>query len=272
MLPLVLDELVAQVKNLLRQPPLEWRPCEPAQADMALFEQEASEPSKFDPLGLKRAAWTAYAERKVPVECTECALAKIYAILPKDTKIPTDDWGRLFQWLGPPKDGGQWKVFWMGTTTPRNFPAEGQPLGAEHLNGGYTTGCSNRGIFIYRQEEATRVLVHEMLHAACLDPPVDSIPIREATTETWAELFLVAYRSRGVPGQAARLWALQSQWIADTNQRSSRQHNVRGNAQYGWRYLNGREIVLADLGILLPAPSKGPPPISSRFTHPALGH
>ncbi len=204
------------------------------------------------------------------MDCVECEYARVYAILPDGVSVPTEDWGYLFQWLGPPKDGGKWKVFWMGAATPRKFPSAGN-LAAEHLNGGYTNACSTRGIFIYRLEEATRVLVHEMLHAACLDPPVDSIPIREATTETWAELFLVAYRSRGIPGQAARLWLLQSQWIADTNQRAARLHNVRGNSQYGWRYLNGREAVLQGLGIVLPPASKGPPPTSSRFTHPVLG-
>lgn len=265
--------LVEEVKRLLQQKGSEtftWNPFSPSGEELALFRQEATTPSQFDPLQLKKKVWNAYESGRMQMQSLECPCAKVMAILPEGVKIPTEDWGTLFRWLGPPKTGDKWRVFWLGATTPRKFPARG-PLAAEHLNGGYTNVCSTRGIFIYRIEEATRVLIHEMMHAACLDPPVDSIPLREATTEAWAELLLVAYRSRGNPEEAVRLWSLQSRWIADTNARASDTHNVRGNAQYGWRYLNGRKEVLEHLGIQLPHPSRGPPPTSSRFTHPELG-
>lgn len=237
-----------------------------------MFEQESQSDSQFDPMRLKSKTWNSYRRGTFGLQVAECGkgLARVLAILPAGAKIPTEDWGRIFQWLGPAKSGEPWRVYWFGASAPRKFPDRGA-LAAEHLNGGYTMPCSTRGIFVYRMEEATRVLIHELLHAACLDPPDASLPVREATVETWAELFLIAHRSNGFRGTAARLWALQAQWVADTNQRAERNHNVRGNAQYGWRYLNGREMVYQGLGIVLPPPTKGPPPTSSRFTHPALG-
>ena len=51
----------------------------------------------------------------------------------------------------------------MGATPRRNFPNAGQPLGAEHLNGGYTNACSQRGIFIYRLEEELLKAMQETL-------------------------------------------------------------------------------------------------------------
>jgi hypothetical protein len=157
----------------------------------------------------------------------------------------------------------------FGGEVPRLFPKDGAPLAAEHLNGGYTMGCSTDGIFIYRIEEATRVLIHELLHAACQDPYEKSVPQREATIETWAEVIFVAFCSKGIPRKAERLWKLQTQWVADTNLQASK-HSVQSEADYGWRYLNGRINVYKDLGLELPKPS-GVAPSRSRFTHPELG-
>ncbi len=183
---------------------------------MELFEMESMSSSQFDPLRLKKTTWNGYKSGELQLHCMECPLARVLAILPKGSRIPTEDWGPLFQWFGPSASGQPWRVFWFGSTVLRKFPSHGA-VAAEHLNGGYTQACSTRGIFIYRMEEATRVLIHEMLHAACLDPPNETIPVREATVETWAELILVAYRSKGFLGKAEQLWTQQAQWVADTN-------------------------------------------------------
>ena len=113
------------------------------------------------------------------------------------------------------------------------------------------------------------MLIHELLHAACLDEAGLDIPMKEAHIEAWAELFLVAHRAGGNPAKAAKLWNLQSHWIVDTNHKAKKEHNVNDPSDYGWRYLNGREGVFASLGVALPAP-KLTGEKSSRFTHPAL--
>lgn len=179
-------------------------------------------------------------------------------------------WSRILQWFGG-NGAYPWTIYWFAAKSPRRFPGIGQDLGPEHVNGGYTMACSTDGVFIYRAEEATRVLMHELLHAACLDEAVWSIPMREAMIETWAELFLVALVSRGSNGTAASLWAKQAQWIADSNHRASRENGMHDISDYAWRYLEGRVQMYKRFGIDLPPPRSSHPSGSLRFTHPSLG-
>jgi hypothetical protein len=251
--------------------PLAWRPSSPRVQELQRAEQEATTGAQFDRAGLKRGIWEAYKAGKVRLECLESATvgveARILAFLPKGVTLPLEIWSRVIQWIGP----GPWTIYWFGATTPRRFPKQGQDLGPEHVNGGYTQPCARDGIFIYRAEEATRVLVHELLHAACLDEPHWSIPQREAMIETWAELFLIALSSKGSPSVAADLWAKQLQWIADSNWRARRENGTVDISDYAWRYLVGREEMYLRLGIVLPAARSGHESGSLRFTHPSLG-
>jgi len=200
---------------------------------------------------------------------------------------PWDLWGRIFQWLGPapsvlgrqgpapsvlgrqgpPPNGQRWRVFWFPAPNKRVMPTEGE-VGPAHLNGGYTFPCKSDCIVVYRNEEATRVLLHEILHAACLDPPAD-LPLKEATTETWAELYLVALCSGGSMKKAAELWAIQSQWISNQNSKLKIQYGIEQPEQYAWRYTVGRELILRSLKIELPEP-KPSRSRSLRLTSPDL--
>jgi hypothetical protein len=93
--------------------------------------------------------------------------------------------------------------------------------------------------------------------------------MREATTETWAELYLVAVLSKGKDAAASKLWAMQSQWIADQNAQLQRNHDVYLPSDYAWRYTVGREYILEQLRINLPT-AKVKTSRSARFTSPAL--
>jgi hypothetical protein len=197
----------------------------------------------------------------------------VLIFLPKGVKEPNwEMWAQVFNWFGPAANGQSWHVTYFAAEKQREFPQEGQDLGPEHVNGGYTTPCSTHGIFIYRAEEATRVLVHEMMHAACLDEHAWSIPEREAMVETWAELILIALISKGRIPTAKRLWVAQSHWIADTNWKARHMNNTHDLTDYGWRYLVGREKMYAYLGATLPPPRPihGRRAQSLRFTHPIL--
>lgn len=191
---------------------------------------------------------------------------------------PWDLWGRIFQWLGPAPSvlgrqgpatsiGQRWRLFWFPAPNKRLMPTEGE-VGPAHLNGGYTFPCKSDCIVVYRHEEATRVLLHEILHAACLDPPAD-LPLKEATTETWAELYLVALCSGGSLKKAAELWATQSQWISNQNSKLKIQYGIEGPEHYAWRYTVGRELILRSLKIELPEP-KSSRSRSLRLTSPDL--
>ena len=197
--------------------------------------------------------------------------AKVLWIQPTGSEIhpPWDEWSRVFQWMGHPPSDEKWTVFWFPAHIKRILPPKGNVVGPESINGGYCFPCQPDSIVVYRYEEATRVLIHELLHASCTDPPLASLPIKEATTETWAELLLVALRSEGKEDSAKRLWRLQSQWIANQNSMLQRYYYVKTLEDYAWRYTVGRAFILKDLRIDLPTPTsqKG---YSSRLTHPNL--
>lgn len=243
---------------------------------MAAAEAEAAAGGQFDRLGLKAGVWSAVERGEARVLCRELGtgLARVLAFLPHGVAEPNWDlWARIFQWFGPAAGGGPWRVTWYAAPTPRRFPAVGQDLGPEHVNGGYTRPCTTEGIYIYRAEEATRVLVHELLHAACLDEEGWSIPEREAQIEVWAELFLVALLARGSVRAAGPLWVKQAHWVADVNWKAEQAHGARDISDYAWRYLKGREHMYARLGVAIPAarPVVARQIQSLRFTHPALG-
>jgi hypothetical protein len=269
MLPIVLEEILLQVENVYKQPVDKLKESKVTAADIKKMENAMLSGQEFDKLGLKKMVWTRYKKGTNVAVCVESSIARIVAILPKGLDIP-EEWSRIFQIFGKSKYGPKWNVYMFGSITPRRFPKSGLPLAAEHLNGGYTQLCSTDGIFIYRLEEASRVLIHELLHAACQDPLEKSIPQREATIETWAELIFIALKAKGSKEKAEQLLKLQLQWVADTNAQASRDNNVKSENDYGWRYLNGRTQVYESLGLTLPSPS-GIKQERSRFTHPELG-
>ena len=274
-MPVLLDALVEEVGALYKQPKEVWSVYKPTENDMKQMEQNSLANNTFDKAALKNQVWNKYKQGLYRCIGMECEYGRVIALLSPGTKIPLDDWARIFKWYGKPADGRKWVVYWFGSLVKREFPKRGMPMGPEHVNGGYTTRCSSEGIFIYRVEEATRVLIHELFHAACLDPDpaTTPVPILEANTETWAELLLIAFLSGGNHAKAARLWNIQRAWIQKTNQRAAGAHSVRNQRDYAWRYLNGRAEVYALLGFDLGAGftntvvNRGE---SSRFTAPEL--
>jgi hypothetical protein len=274
MLPLVLGELVRRAKSLWASPTGQWLPCEPTREELAAAEREATTGAQFDRLALKKTVWEGYEQGAVKLVCKKLGgLARVLVFLPKGVNEPNWAlWARVFEWFGPSPDKRPWCVTYFAAQRKREFPEAGQDLAAEHVNGGYTTPCSTEGIFIYRYEEATRVLVHEMMHAACLDEHGWTIPHTEAMVETWAELILIALLSKGGNLAAKRLWVAQSHWIADTNWKARHENNTHDMSDYAWRYLVGREEMYAKLGIALPAarPVHARRAASLRFTHPML--
>ena len=248
--------------------------CKPEAEELIAAEKEATTAAQFDRFGLKRTVWEGYKQGTVKLVCKRLGtLARVLIFLPKGVDEPNWElWARIFEWFGRASNKKPWKVTYFAAEKQREFPEQGQDLGPEHVNGGYTMACSTTGIFIYRYEEHTRVLIHEMVHAACLDEHKWSIPEREAMVETWAELILIALVSKGRPMIADKLWSNQSHWIADTNWRAKHMNNTHDLTDYAWRYLCGREEMYQRIGIALPAPrpAHSKRTESLRFTHPSL--
>lgn len=233
------------------------------------MEQQSQVNSNFDTLNLRSSLWNDLKEGKAELVCKTCENAKVIYIQKGSVEPPWELWGRIFQWLGPPQTAPKWRVFWFPATRKRQYPHSGEEVSPSNINGGYSYPCFSDAIVIYRLEEATRVLVHEILHAACCDPQGASLPIKEATTETWAELMLVALLSEGSEKKALELWKIQSQWIADQNLILRNRFGIQEEKDYAWRYTLGREVILNELKISLPngIPRKTK---SSRLTSPFL--
>jgi hypothetical protein len=115
--------------------------------------------------------------------------------------------------------------------------------------------CDTRTIVIYRKEDAERVLIHELSHASCLDNPKESLELREARTELWAEMWMAAFFSKGSLPQAKRLWNHQAQWIVNQNAILRMIYHVQNPSHYLWRYTVGKELIANELRIPLPNPS-----------------
>ena len=232
------------------------------------MEQQAHENSNFDTLALRSSLWSDLQEGRARLKCKTCENAKVLYIQKGREEPPWELWARIFQWLGPPAQGGKWRVFWFPADKKRMYPPVGEEVGPASVNGGYSYPCRNDSIVIYRLEEATRVLIHEILHAACCDPDAP-LPYKEANTESWAELLLVAVLSEGSERKAAQLWSIQSQWIANQNEILRSRFGIKGPEDYAWRYTLGREEIFASLKIPLPSP-KATKTRSSRLTSPEL--
>jgi hypothetical protein len=234
-----------------------------------MMEQQAQVNSDFDALGLRSSMWKELQEGTVKLLCKSCENAKVVYLQKGREEPPWDLWARIFQWLGSAPQGTKWRVFWFPALAKRQYPPAGEEVGAASLNGGYSYPCHSDAIVIYRYEEATRVLIHEILHAACCDPKDESLPMKEANTETWAELLLVALLSKGSEREGARFWKIQSEWIANQNAILRNRFFVSSPEDYAWRYTLGREDILDSLKIALPSPTNVRLH-SSRLTSPLL--
>lgn len=219
------------------------------------MEQQALSSSNFDTQSFRSSLWEELQKGSARLLCKSCENAKVIYIQRGKEEPPWELWARIFQWLGPCNTGQKWRVFWFPASQKRLLPSPGEQVTAANINGGYSYPCFPDAIVIYRAEEATRVLIHEILHAACCDPEDAPLPWKEATTESWAELLLVAILSQGNEKEAQRLWSIQSQWIANQNATLQLRYNVHTPDDYAWRYTVGREAVLHTLKVDLPEPN-----------------
>ena len=209
-------------------------------ADIHAMEKETLNNDPFDKLKLKSTLWKEAKAGEAVLGCKSCSYGKVLYLKSKNSEytIPWAIWGRILQWfsLGIPI-----RIFFFMTSSPRLLPFVGENIGAECINGGYTYPCRTDAIVLYRYEEATRVLIHELLHAACTDNFSLSTEVRETKTEVWAELFYIALLSKGSPRKASHLWQIQKQWIVDLDTTLQKFYGVRSYSDYVYRYTIARE-------------------------------
>jgi hypothetical protein len=266
----------------MNRPSLVWSPSTLTEEDSAHSKKEAMEKSPFDPFHLRESMYTA---NDVRIVVKECALAKVI-VYHTEARDPTPWalWGRIFQAMGAPKDASKWRIVWFAHPQERiatassgrtQKPGSGAalPPGPGHINGGYTYPCTHNTVIVYRKEEASRVLLHELLHASCTDDPSLSVEEREARTEAWAEVFLIAILAKGSLEKAERLWSIQADYISNQHTVLRLDYGVKTPADYVWRYTLGREAQFRRLGLQIPTSSSTPSQasqVSLRLTSPRI--
>lgn len=266
----ILKELCSSLKELYKRPVENWIDSEVSQKDIDVFQKESEGESPFDKLNLKKQMYEMYKSGKAIIVSKQISNARVCILTEnKNEFYPWNTWNRVFQWMGNPKDSSLWQIYIYSSKTQRILPEQG-PIGAEHLNGGYTYPCKSDCVVIYRYEEATRVLIHELLHASCTDNMNNSVEIREAATEIWAEFFLVTVLAKGVLAKAIELWNIQDHYIQDLNYTVRTFHSVNSSQDYGARYTTLREDILNSFKIQLDTNYTPKRIKTSRFTSALL--
>ncbi len=235
-------------------------------ADDLAYIQSVCEGDSFDTLGLKQDCFSAVQTKKGRITKCVSSLGS-FLVVSMDThpfQPPWKTWWRAVRLLSPHKPV---RIVLFAHPRRRMMPAKGTPIAAEHLNGGLATRCDPTSIILYRKEEATRVLIHELLHSTCSDPYHRHTPEIEADTEAWAEMILCAMAARG----RVQPWIhyMHTQIDYSLRQAATVQtfHHVRSQRDYAWRYIVGRLEVWRRLGIHIPSiPNQFTPIASLRFT------
>ena len=144
------------------------------------------------------------------------------------------------------------RIVIFGHPRRREVPSSKNIVGPEDVNGGSANRCDAKTIVIYRKEEATRVLIHELLHGSCSDPYYKTTPHIEADTEAWAEMILCGMTAKGQTSPWIRFMKEQISWTMRQTNVLRRQYNVHGPGDYAWRYITGKLEVWERLGIKIP--------------------
>lgn len=232
--------------------------------------QEAYNESEFDVLRLREGVLRHSPQSILYATCPYGSLV-IYLENHHPDDIPWELWGRILRLF---YEGKPFTIYLLASSIPRRFPPPSSaPIKPEHINGGYTYPCRTDTIVIYRAEDATRVLLHELQHSSCLDHHERGVDRVEAETEAWAELLYTVFLARGIPQAWRRIWSRQWAWIQQQNQKVLR--HIRGGPDskaFPWRYTIGKEEVLRGWFPLLSFPSlsfrSDPPMDSLRLTPP----
>lgn len=225
-----------------------WRSIDLSPSDLAFLEGECANDSEFDPLGWRKDMFDQYKKGKAVIDVRECEYGCVIAIMPKsstsstsNTSIPWGLWGRILRLYGKRS-----KIFFLATPHLRTFPRG--PIGPSNINGGYTYPCNQETVVIYRAEDATRVLIHELQHATCLDHMERGTDLVEAETEAWAELLYAGMLSQGNKALFHELVKKQADWMQSQNHRVKQY--IQYEQQFPWRYTVGKEEVWRRWGLI----------------------
>lgn len=249
---ILISTLLDRVQKEFLEPEIVWENVKISENDMTFLHEECNKDSEFDPLNKRKKMFNDMINGSSTIATSKCKYGQIMVIfetMDQVAELPWDLWGRILRMFSE-SHRKPFKVFFLANTNLREFPEGTKPITAENINGGYTYRCDPETIVIYRAEDATRVLIHELQHSCCLDRPENNVDIVEAETEAWAELFYVAILSQGKRYMFKDLLQRQSEWIIKQNRKVKKHMKDPNSMEFPWRYTIGKEDVWERWGIL----------------------
>ena len=261
MLPWV-ELMLASVKKEYSKPHPQYSMKEASANDMRYIYSIVRDSSPFDELKLKDQLVDGLKNNSVSVWKSYSPLGEIIYLGDKEM-VNIQVWWRCIRLLSKKPV----RIVIFAHPSLRLMPEPGHPVSAKHINGGYASRCDGQSIVIYRKEELTRVLIHELLHASCSDPYSSNISDLESNTEAWAEIIQCAMVAAG--DQAKWMTAMNRQVDYSIKQSATLRdnHKVSSKADYAWRYTTGKFEVWKALGLNIPElPTNYTPVTSLRLT------
>ena len=233
----------------------DWHPHQMDAKQLAILERECTQPSEFDEILSKQQLYKQYKEGRIePYICKNRRTGDVVIALFPDERmvhdVPWGLWSQIVQLFRRP-NGLTHTIFLLAHPAIRHFPQYGKPVTPYHINGGYTYPCNADCVFIFRAEDATRVLIHELFHSNCCDNTQLTLEEREAETEAWAELFWCGLLARGDLKAFKSLVRDQGSLIRSQNRRIvDGGHMKREYQGFPWRYTVGKELLWVRWGLL----------------------
>lgn len=263
------EPFLDMASSVWAMPEEHWIDDSPKLSDTEMLEKQAATGSEIDEINFRADMITKWKTKgsDVKLKVRELPGRTRLVFLGTDeqwSQICWAFWARIFQMIEHPI--GYFLLY--ADPRPRVDPKESGGLQAKDINGGYSYLCKQEIVVVYRFEEATRVLLHELLHTACFDSE-KGVEDLEAHTEAWTEIFLCALLSRGSHAKFNRLWKKQVAWMVEQAESLKLERNVTTPSDYAWRYMLGKKEYLERLGFLRGYVSKVQGTTTSlRFTTP----
>ena len=262
------EPFLDMARKIWAMPEEKWIDDSPRLTDTDLLEKYATMNSEFDEVNFRKEVLDAWKSKTLDLFVKELPGRARVVILGTAEQVAGLDWvlwARIFQAIEHPIG----HILLYAHESKRELPTDSSDLRACHINGGFTYLCTQEIIVIYRYEEATRVLLHELMHTACFDRE-KGVEDLEAYTEAWTEVLLCALKSQGKGRKFLSLWSQQVSWMFAQSEYVQTKFNVRSKADYAWRYMTGKKDVLATLGFFQGVSVSPVEALSLRFTTPKI--
>ncbi len=249
----IIDTLIYNTHHEFTLPEPEWKIGDFMIHEMDFLKKECEKESPFDPNSRRQIIYSKLVTGDYPILIRECNYGKVIVIIPSleiSQHIPWGLWGRILRMYSE-QLGQKFTIYFLPDDSLREFPEKDMPITPANINGGYTYNCNKTSIVIYRAEDATRVLIHELMHACCLDKHEKGIDIVEAETEAWAELIYIGMISEGKKYIFNSLLQRQSEYMRKQNKKVREHMKDPNSMEFPWRYTIGKEEVWRRWGILI---------------------